>query len=74
MPSAAYLPIQGVFAVALVRHAVRWSHPGHHIGDKDIPDANAMPCVLQNNINALTLRCQYGQDLGTQGQYHGPFN
>ena len=49
----------GGFAVAL-RHAVGWSHPGHHTDGKGIPDANAMLYLLQNNINALTLQCQYG--------------
>ena len=63
----------GGFAVAL-RHAVRLSHLGHHIDGKGIPDSNAMPCLLQNNINALTLRCQYDPHLCTEGQYHGPFN
>ena len=49
----------GGFAVAL-HHAVPSSHPGHHIDDKGIPDANAMPYLLQNDINALTLQGQYG--------------
>ena len=52
------LPIQGGFAVAL-HHAVQSSHPGHHIDDKGIPDANAatiVPMVPIDNVTAFLGR------------------